>query len=93
MENRGVFNRQWKLRPVVPYHISVLPRPKLSQAHGSDAKRVKIAAKPQKNGNESGQIRQVEQIKHIFLWLGRVSKTGRILSEKGRPEIFAANGS
>ena len=24
----------------------------------------------------------------IFLWLGRVSKTGRILSENGRPEIF-----
>ena len=25
----------------------------------------------------------------IFLWLGRVSKTGRILSENERPEIFA----
>ena len=27
----------------------------------------------------------------IFLWLGRVSKTGRILSENHRPEIFAKN--
>ena len=27
----------------------------------------------------------------IFLWLGRVSKTGRILCEKERPEIFAEN--
>ena len=65
MENRGVFNRQWKLRPIVPYHISVLPRPKLSQAHGSDAKRVK-------NGKESCQKRQVEQRKH-YLSLARKS--------------------
>ena len=28
----------------------------------------------------------------IFLWLGRVSNTGRILSENGRPEIFTENG-
>ena len=27
----------------------------------------------------------------IFLWLGRVSKTRRILSENGRPEIFTKN--
>ena len=27
----------------------------------------------------------------IFLWLGRVSKTGRILSENQRPEIFTEN--
>ena len=27
----------------------------------------------------------------IFLWLGRVSKTGRILCENERPEIFAEN--
>ena len=28
---------------------------------------------------------------NIFLWLGRVSKTRRILSENGRPEIFTKN--
>ena len=28
----------------------------------------------------------------IFLWLGRVSKTGRILCESGRAEIFTENG-
>ena len=28
----------------------------------------------------------------IFLWLGRVSKTRRILSENGRPEMFSKNG-
>ena len=27
----------------------------------------------------------------IFLWLGRVSKTRRILSENGRPEILTEN--
>ena len=61
---------------IVPYHISVLPRPKLSQAHGSDAKRVKIAAKPQKNGKESCQKRQVEQRKH-YLSLARKSFKNR----------------
>ena len=29
---------------------------------------------------------------NIFLWLGRVSKTGRILSENGRLEIFTKSG-
>ena len=28
----------------------------------------------------------------IFLWLGRVSNTRRILSENRRPEIFTENG-
>ena len=28
----------------------------------------------------------------IFLWLGRVSNTRRILSENGWPEIFTENG-
>jgi len=33
MENGRVFNGQWKLRSIGPYHISALLRPKLSQAH------------------------------------------------------------
>ena len=31
--NFGDFNRQWKLMPIGPYHISALTCPKLSQAH------------------------------------------------------------
>ena len=39
MENSEVFNRQWKLRSVGPYHISALPQPKLLQAHAREPKR------------------------------------------------------
>ena len=46
-ENSGVFNRQWRLRPVGPYDINVLPRPKLSQAHA------RIARKENKNYTDS----------------------------------------
>ena len=43
MENSGVFNRQWRLRPVGPYNISAIPRPKLSQAHARlQGKKTKI---------------------------------------------------
>ena len=58
------------------WHQCNIPRSKLSQAHGSDAKRVKIAAKPQKNGKESCQKRQVEQRKH-YLSLARKSFKNR----------------
>ena len=51
-----------------------------------DAKRVKMAEKLQKKGKEVLK-RLVKQRK------GKVSKTARILSENGRLEIFAENGS
>ena len=47
IENSGVFNRQWRLTPVGPYHINALPRPKLSQAHA------RIARKENKNYTDS----------------------------------------
>ena len=44
-----------------------------------DAKRVKMAEKPQKNGKESFEKDSLNNENIIFLWL--VSKTGRVLSE------------
>ena len=37
-------------------------------------------------------LKRLVNQKNIFLWLGRVSKTRRILSEIGRPEIISKNG-
>ena len=52
-----------------------------------------------KNGCETTEKRQrilvkrlVKKENFIFPWLGRVSKTGRILSENRRWEIFAEKG-
>ena len=44
----------------------------------SDAKRVKMAEKPQKNGKESCKKDFLDKENIVFLWLGRVSKKGRI---------------
>ena len=78
MENSGVFNRQWKLRPIGSYHISALSTlssPKLSQAHAWIPKA--------KNGWETTEKRQtivlkwlVKQRKH-YLSLARRSFTKR----------------
>ena len=51
-----------------------------------------MAEKPPKNGKESLQ-RLVKHRNIVFLWLGGVLNTGRILSENGRPEIFSENGT
>ena len=72
MENSGMFIRQWKLRPIGPYHTSASP------SHRKTAK----------NRTKKDWLNK-ENI--IFFWLGRVSKTGRILSENERPQIFAEN--
>ena len=63
-----------------------IPHTKTIASSCLDAKRVKMAEKLQKKGKEVLK-RLVKQRK------GKVSKTARILSENGRLEIFAKNGS
>ena len=65
--------------------------PQIIASSGLDAKRVKMAEKTQKNGKESCKKYWLNKENIIFLWLGRVSKTRRILSENGRLEIFTEN--
>ena len=87
MENSGIFNRQWKPRPI---NWSLLQQsitePEVIAGSCFDTKRVKMAEKPQKNSKELCQNRLVKQRKQviIFLWVGRVSKTGRILFKQKR---------
>ena len=66
---------------------SALPRPKLSQALAR--KMLRNHRKVAKNRAKKNWLNE-ENVR--FLWLGRVSKTGRILGENRRPEIFAENG-
>ena len=63
-----------------------IPHTKTITSSWLDAKRVKMAEKLQKRGKEVLK-RLVKQRK------GKVSKTARILSENGRLETFAKNGS
>ena len=63
-----------------------IPHTKTITSSCLDAKRVKMAEKLQKKGKEVLK-RLVKQRN------GKVSKTARILSENGRLEIFAENGS
>ena len=50
-----------------------------------------MAEKQQENGKESCEKDLLHKAL-ILLWLGKVSKPGTILSENGRPEIFAESG-
>ena len=59
-------------------------------------RRLMLGCQKGKNGRETTEKRQrikdwLNKENISFLWLGRVSKTGRILSENGRPVIFAEN--
>ena len=66
--------------------------PKIIAGSCSDDKRVKMAEKPLKNAKELCWKDWLNKENIIFLWLGRVSKTRRILSENGSLEFIAKNG-
>ena len=56
----------------------------------------KMAEKPQKKtaktAKNCAKKHWLNKVNNIFPWLGRVSKTVRMLSENGRPEMFSING-
>ena len=88
IENSGVFNRQWKLGLLVPitsvhYCAQIYRRLMLRCQKGKDG--LEITEKQQRIVLK----RLVKQRKLYLSLLGRVSKTRRIVSENGRPEIFA----
>ena len=86
MENSGVFNKQWKLRPIGPYHISALPRPKLSQDHAWVPKGEKWLRSHRKTAKNRAKKDWFNKENIIFLWLGRVSNRENINKRKRRPE-------
>ena len=95
MVNSGVFNRQWKLRPIGSYHnsaLSTLSSPKLSQAHSWIPKAKKWLRNHRKTANYRAKKDWLNKENITFLWVGGVSQNERILSENGRLEIFAEIG-
>ena len=76
-----------------PVHFRTQNNPVKSYARIPKGKNGRETTEKQLKRQRIDVLKRLVKQKNIFLWLGRVSKTRRILSrENGRPKIFSKNG-